>query len=113
MHGKSGIESRVFSYFNRRRRLVLITVEKGGQRSSPKMFPFTFHAFSAVVARDFANASFAFETIRGIDVRSKYRISLKNLIHLNGVRPLPMDKKKSVDDGVKMDPITPTIMKVS
>lgn len=58
-----------------------------------------------MVARDFPNASFAFETIRGIDVRSKYPISLKNLIHLNGVRPLSIDKRKSVDDDE--NPITP------
>lgn len=40
-----------------------------------------------------------FETIRGIDGRSKCPISLKNLIHLNGVRPLQKWTKKSVDDG--------------
>lgn len=59
-----------------------------------------------MVARDFPNASFAFETIRGIDLRSKYPISLKNLIHLNGMRLL---QKKALMT-MKMDLIT---MKVS
>lgn len=72
------------------------------------MFPLRFLTRSSptMVARDFPNASFAFETIRGIDLRSKYPISLKNLIHLNGMRLL---QKKALMT-MKMDPIT---MKVS
>lgn len=58
-----------------------------------------------MLARDFPNASFAFETIRGIDLPSKYPISLKNLIHLNGMRLL---QKKALMT-MKMNPITPRI----